>query len=109
MLWILFQKYRVDDASRDLYQSKALREIRIGNNLERFLNQWAEMLSQMVVHPSEAELFNIFTEEVRKFKPMAETWRWLDNQMIPNIVYPPTYDVYHRLCWEYRSGRTPKG
>ena len=21
--------------------------------------------------------------------------------MIPNIVYPPTYDVYHRLCWEY--------
>ena len=101
MLWTLFQKYRVDDASRDLYQSKALREIRIGNNLERFLNQWAEMLSQMVVHPSEAELFNIFTEEVRKFKPMAETWRWLDNQMLPNIVYPPTYDVYHRLCWEY--------
>ena len=38
---------------------------------------------------------------MRKFKPMAETWRWLDNQMLPNIVYPPTYDVYHRLCWEY--------
>ena len=32
---------------------------------------------------------------------MAETWRWLDNQMLPNIVYPPTYDDYHRLCWEY--------
>ena len=27
MLWTLFQKYRVDDASRDLNQSKALREI----------------------------------------------------------------------------------
>ena len=72
MLWILFQKYRVDDASRDLYQSKALREIRIGHNLERFLNQWAEMLSQMMAKPSDAEVFNIFTEEVRKFKPMAE-------------------------------------
>ena len=101
LLWILFQRYRVDDASRDLYQSKALREIRIGNNLERFLNSWAEMLGSMVVQPSEAEKYNIFTDEVRKFKPMAKTWEFLDLQMLPNVSYPPTYDDYHKLCWQF--------
>ena len=55
----------------------------------------------MVVQPSEAEKYNIFTEEVRKFKPMAKTWEFLDLKMLPNITYPPSYDDYHRLCWEF--------
>ena len=75
----------MDNASQDLYQSKALREIRIDTNLERVLNTWAEMLSQMEAQPAEAELINIFSEEVRKYKPMAETWKWLDNQILPNV------------------------
>ena len=59
------------------------------------------MLSQMAVQPSEAELYNIFTDEVRKYKPMSKVWEFMDLGMLPGLNDPPTYGDYHRLCWEF--------
>ena len=97
MLWLLFQNYQVDKASIALYKSKQLRELKLGNNLPSFLNQWQELLSDMEEKPSPSELHLLFVEQVRRHKPMAETWNWL-GQGILKIEYPPTYETYLGLC-----------
>ena len=55
----------------------------------------------MEEQPSTSEVFQLFVEQVRDFKPMRETWSFLDQGILRNVSDPPTYDDYLRLCWEF--------
>jgi len=81
MLWLLFQNYQVDHATLALHKSKQLRELQLHKNLPAFLNAWQEHVASMEQPPSESELLLLFTDQVRNFKPMAETWKYLDQGM----------------------------
>ena len=98
MLWLVFQNYQVDSGTLHLYKSKQLREMRLGNNLAQFLNTWQEHVASMDPPPSKTELLLFFTEQVRRFRPLRETWNYMDQGMLPEVTGTPTYEDYMRLC-----------
>ena len=71
--WLYFQKYLVDDASRALHQSKYLQSISLGSPLLHFLKQSTEHVAFIDVAPGEMELYTLFVDQVRHFKPMQGT------------------------------------
>ena len=107
MLWLIFQNNSVDTGSLNLFKSQQLRAIKLGNNLPAFLNKWTEHLSLMEEKPSTSEIFHLFVEQVREYKPMLQTWSLLDQGILTNVEYPPTYETYLKLCWDH-IGREAK-
>ena len=65
-----------------------------------FLNTWSDKVASMNVVPSEMELYTLFVDQVRRYRPMADTWNLLDQQILPNVSYPPTYQDYIG-CWKF--------
>ena len=100
--WFLFQFFQVDKASTALYKSQQSCALKQGSDLPKFLNAWQEHLSNMDEQPSVQEFHLLFVEQVRRYRPMAEVWNFLDQGMFANNVHdPPSYDDYLRLCCEY--------
>jgi len=82
MLWLLFQCFQVDRAALALHKSQQLRNIKIGKNLPAFLNAWQEHIESMEVKPSDSEKMYLFLDQVKKFPPLAETWKYLDQGLL---------------------------
>ena len=61
----------------------------------------------MEEQPSNSEIFHLFVDQVRDYKPMQQTWSFLDQGILTNVTYPPTYNDYLRLCWDF-VGREAK-
>ena len=99
-VWIYLQKFLVDEASRNLHQGKQLRSLTLGSSLH-FPNTWSDQVASMSIVPSEMELYSLFVDQVRRYKPMAEVWSLLDQQILPNVSYPPTYKDHLDLCWKF--------
>ena len=55
----------------------------------------------MEVEPSESEMLLLSTEQVRNHKPMQETWKFLDQCMLPDVAGIPTYRDYLNLCCKF--------
>ena len=43
----------------------------------------------------------LFCEQVRKYKPMAETWNYVDQGMMPGVSCTPSYEECLGLCWKF--------